>query len=96
MFLHGKDHPRAVLTWDEIEFMRQCHDAGLPVVTIAKRFERPRRTVRSVLTYKTWTTPPTAVARRLQACLLSVFICLFAGAAYAEGRPVKRANAPPT
>lgn len=65
MCLHGEDHPRAVLDWTEVELMRQCHDAGLPVLQIAKKFERPRRTVRNVLEYRTWTTPPAAVARRL-------------------------------
>ncbi|MCC6194739.1 MAG: hypothetical protein IT518_09765 [Burkholderiales bacterium] len=54
----GETHGRAVLTWDEVELMRQCHDAGMPVLRIAKKFERPRRTVRNVLDYNTWTEAP--------------------------------------
>lgn len=58
MFRHGEDHPRASLTFDEVELMRQCHDAGMPVLRIAKKFERPRRTVRDVVEYSTWTEAP--------------------------------------
>lgn len=64
MFRHGENHPRAVIDWYEVELMRQCHDAGMPVLRIAKKFEPPRRTVRSLLTDETWTTPPAAFARR--------------------------------
>jgi hypothetical protein len=58
MFRCGEDHPRARLTWDQVELMRDCADAGLTALQIARKFELPRRTVRNVLDYLTWTSAP--------------------------------------
>ena len=58
MFRCGEDHPRARLTWADVELMRSLHDEGLSATVIAGKFELPRRTVRNVLEYLTWTRPP--------------------------------------
>ena len=61
--LVGEDHPNAKLNWAEVELMRACHDAGLSVAEIARKFERPWSTVRDVCEYLTWTELPVRKAR---------------------------------
>ncbi len=63
-FRSGENHPRARLTWDDVELMRALHDEGVPVLAIANKFEVPRRTVRNVVEYNVWRGPPPRQAQR--------------------------------
>lgn len=64
MFRCGERHPRAVTNWHDVELMRLLSDACIPVADIARKFDLPRRTVRNILNYNTWTSAPPPPSRR--------------------------------
>lgn len=57
-FNSGERNPRAVLTWEEVEWMRALRDEGFTQLEIAIKMERSRSTVRNVVNYLCWVEAP--------------------------------------
>jgi len=64
----GESHPRARLTWVEVELMRDLReDHDLSIRVIAEKFGYAWSTVRDVVTYRTWAEQPIIVKRLVRA-----------------------------
>lgn len=61
----GESHPQAVLTWADVDLIRELHEEhGITVAELARKFECAYSTVRDVVEFRTWVTAPRWVARR--------------------------------
>jgi hypothetical protein len=52
--LVGEQHPRAKLTWMQVEVMRRLLKDGAPRKLVAKWYKISERTISDIATYKTW------------------------------------------
>ena len=48
----GSSHPKALLSTEDVELIRQLRDAGLSLGEIARKFEVPRSTVQSICSHR--------------------------------------------
>jgi len=54
----GEDHPRAKLTWSDVDRIFEFHEEGMPLAVIARKMEVNRNTVRRILRGDCWTERP--------------------------------------
>lgn len=55
----GESHPKAKLTWDDINLIRDCYEEhGMTQKLLAEKFEVGITTIHDIVRYKTWVDVP--------------------------------------